>query len=330
MQTIEASYEIVTPMFIGGGDLSEVPELRPPSIKGALRFWWRALQWGACLKDADGDTQAALMALHQQEGELFGLAAKTETKNGQGAFFLKLKENSSNETVSNWPRNDKAGADFLGYGLIRTNITPQKKAIQKGGFTIYLVLKKKTITPQQIDQLKQVLKLWGLLGGLGSRSRRGFGSVALKKLDGECFDFKDTAAYFEAIRTFFEPVELAPAMPIFTAFNQAMLIAVMKRNRDCTNYKDLMNSLGQEYKNARYDAGKGMDRLPFGLPLAKTDEKNRRSSPLLMHIHLTAKGYVAVISFIPANFHHKYLKGDDVTFYEPLQKYMEAMEKIYP
>jgi CRISPR-associated protein Cmr1 len=34
--------EIITPMFISGAD-GHTPELRPPSIKGMLRFWWRAL-----------------------------------------------------------------------------------------------------------------------------------------------------------------------------------------------------------------------------------------------------------------------------------------------
>jgi len=45
MQEIKATYKIVTPMFLGGADHEE--EIRVPSIKGALRFWWRALAWGA-------------------------------------------------------------------------------------------------------------------------------------------------------------------------------------------------------------------------------------------------------------------------------------------
>ena len=43
---ITASLEIVTPMFLGGAATTEVADaIRPPSIKGALRFWWRALNW---------------------------------------------------------------------------------------------------------------------------------------------------------------------------------------------------------------------------------------------------------------------------------------------
>ncbi len=326
MQTIEAEYRIVTPMFIGGGDQSDNPELRPPSIKGALRFWWRAMQWGACLEKT-ASHEAALKELHRQEAELFGAAAKEENGGGQGVFFLKLKAHHSKGVESSWPKNNDAGAGFLGYGLDATEGSPHKKAIREGEFTLCLALKK-TITEAQVEQLKQVLKLWGLLGGLGSRSRRGFGSVALKKLDDECFDFADKAAYFDAIRAFLYPLELAPAMPIFTALNQSLVIGAAKEGGDS---KKLMDALGGQYKEARNKAGKGRAKVPFGLPLSKTDDKNRRSSPLLMHIHHLATGYIAIVSFISADFHHVYSpQGDDEAFYKPLQDYMATMESIYP
>jgi hypothetical protein len=44
MKTLQATYRIVTPMFIGDAE-QKATDLRPPSIKGALRFWWRALNW---------------------------------------------------------------------------------------------------------------------------------------------------------------------------------------------------------------------------------------------------------------------------------------------
>jgi CRISPR-associated protein Cmr1 len=48
METIEAVYRIVTPMFIGGADQKPNDGVRAPSFKGMLRFWWRALNWGRC------------------------------------------------------------------------------------------------------------------------------------------------------------------------------------------------------------------------------------------------------------------------------------------
>ncbi|WP_201721812.1 type III-B CRISPR module RAMP protein Cmr1 [Desulfotomaculum copahuensis] len=34
---------VLTPMFIAGAD-GLTPEFRAPSLKGAMRFWWRAVQ----------------------------------------------------------------------------------------------------------------------------------------------------------------------------------------------------------------------------------------------------------------------------------------------
>ncbi len=42
MKTIEFECETITPMFLAGAD-GKTPELRPPSIKGLMRFWWRAM-----------------------------------------------------------------------------------------------------------------------------------------------------------------------------------------------------------------------------------------------------------------------------------------------
>lgn len=43
MNTIIFECETVTPMFLTGAD-SKKPEFRAPSIKGLMRFWWRAIQ----------------------------------------------------------------------------------------------------------------------------------------------------------------------------------------------------------------------------------------------------------------------------------------------
>ncbi len=51
MEKLEATFRIVTPMFIGGADQTPSDGIRPPSVKGALRFWWRALNWGRFWKE---------------------------------------------------------------------------------------------------------------------------------------------------------------------------------------------------------------------------------------------------------------------------------------
>ena len=69
---LTATFAVTTPLFLGGADLQNGrPELRPPSIKGVLRFWWRALAWSR----HDGD----LSKIHSAEAELFGAAGDAKT-----------------------------------------------------------------------------------------------------------------------------------------------------------------------------------------------------------------------------------------------------------
>jgi len=110
-------------MFIGGADQTPSDGIRPPSVKGDLRFWWRALNWGR-FRTAHADDASALSALHKEEGRLFGLAAKTVNGNqvgGQGCFLLTVQHaqlTSELPPVVHKELKTKAAARYLGYGII--------------------------------------------------------------------------------------------------------------------------------------------------------------------------------------------------------------------
>lgn len=71
---IQATYRIVTPMFIGDAE-QNATGIAPQSVKGALRFWWRALMWGEIRSQDQFNTdEKALRELHEQEAKLFGIA----------------------------------------------------------------------------------------------------------------------------------------------------------------------------------------------------------------------------------------------------------------
>ncbi|MDQ7005467.1 MAG: type III-B CRISPR module RAMP protein Cmr1 [Ghiorsea sp.] len=113
MNTIEATYRIVTPMFIGGAEGKPDDGIRPPSFKGALRFWWRALNWTKVYNIAD---------LHKKEAELFGSAAKMndgKQTGGQGVFLLSIKELGVSKPMNDWPKAN-TGAGYLAYGILES------------------------------------------------------------------------------------------------------------------------------------------------------------------------------------------------------------------
>ncbi|ASF46389.1 type III-B CRISPR module RAMP protein Cmr1 [Methylovulum psychrotolerans] len=250
MQTIEARFEIVTPMFIGGGNPDEV-ELRPPSIKGALRFWWRALHWGQCLGIQNNNISDALTLLHEREAALFGAAANDD-KYGQGKLQIRL---TLEENLREYPRptNLPSGqAYLLGQGLYHFDNGLLKKALDANQhFTIHLKLAN-DVKPEPV---LNTLLIWGLLGGLGSRSRKGWGSVAIRSLiykkslgeDGRAIEVPDTTnTYKTKVQELL--MDLAPCLPPFTAFSKKTRIDLSKIGN---NALTLLGGIGQEMQMYR-------------------------------------------------------------------------------
>ena len=110
---IEATYRVVTPMFCAGAE-PEQAELRLPSFKGVLRFWWRALSWSRL----GGD----LAKILEEEAELFG-----SSSGGQSRVSLRLEKATRPKLVlkgavlsisSEDQRTVGEGARYLGYGVM--------------------------------------------------------------------------------------------------------------------------------------------------------------------------------------------------------------------
>ncbi|MCI5144801.1 MAG: type III-B CRISPR module RAMP protein Cmr1 [Candidatus Electrothrix sp. AR3] len=179
--TLAATYEIVTPMFIGDAG-QDAQTVQPASVKGALRFWWRALNWGRVFIENDGKNAEALQQLHREESKLFGRAAEEVNKKqigGQGGFLLRVISNTpraSNLNQKKEYQNNTWQKYLLGLGLFQDGYN--RKALVSGTFTIELFCRNKKIA----EDMKPVLLAWGLLGGLGSRNRKGLGSVAITSL----------------------------------------------------------------------------------------------------------------------------------------------------
>ena len=163
MHILRATYRIVTPMYIAGAD-QEAAEFRVPSFKGALRFWWRAIEWPKIIRDGK-DPQKAFACLVNREENLFG------SVNGRSKVMVRCL---------GAPAASKAPLDphrYGGYGL------SDRKALLTGE----LVIELRAGEGDRLDRVEPALKLLGLCGGLGSRSRNGYGSLTLIDIhrDGE-------------------------------------------------------------------------------------------------------------------------------------------------
>ncbi|BBB92060.1 MAG TPA: type III-B CRISPR module RAMP protein Cmr1 [Methylomusa anaerophila] len=173
MQRILINCNVLTPMFITGVD-GRTPELRPASLKGVLRFWWRAVQLEEETKE-----------LCQRESSLFG-GATQET--GRSKIFLQISSPSGLNTNPYPPLPHHTGRTGCKPCLDK-DIYECKKNSKIPAIDLnqnFCILLKYIDLPEYFstDQLISLCKLIAALSGLGKRSRRGFGSFTVTAIAG--------------------------------------------------------------------------------------------------------------------------------------------------
>ncbi len=206
---LKATFHINSPMFVAGAEQSKA-EFTPTAFKGVLRFWWRALNWSQ-IRLASENKEQALKELHRKEGLIFGVSASDGREGmGQGGCLVNLdttlqatdKKSQEAENIlgiyiyQNRRQEDhwgirKGGLGYLlGQGIFNTGkVSNKSKGLSRSfiqhGQTFSVEL---TVFSQYQNEIIDTLKLIGLLGGFGSRSRHGFGSVTLLDIEKKQLD----------------------------------------------------------------------------------------------------------------------------------------------
>ncbi len=164
LKKITFEIETITPMFLAGADQSRA-ELRAASIKGLLRFWWRAIR-----------AQSNIDELRKEEAKIFG----SSDEGTGGAKFTIRATQPDKEAVSVYPnpgRQDPVGYHFYSVFMQRGKERPYFPEGSK--FKIILTARDELVLKTA------AASLWILvyLGGLGTRARRGAGNIVVNKTD---------------------------------------------------------------------------------------------------------------------------------------------------
>ena len=171
MRRVAFNCRTITPMFLAGVD-NRLPELRPPSIKGAMRFWWRAVQRFASQDD-----------LKKKEAELFGSGGESF---GRAPFNIRaqgVKLNIGEDQPLPHHRNGWCGEDKGCRNNNRGLCDKQfpLRCYKKGG-TFQVRFESRD---DSASFAGKVFRLSSILGGLGRRCRRGFGSYYIQEDTGD-------------------------------------------------------------------------------------------------------------------------------------------------
>lgn len=181
--SITADLELITAMVGGGAVARMVDEDRPvngKTVRGQLRFWWRAAR--AARYGADG-----LAAMRRDEAWLFGKAAtfkEEEVKAGLGPSRVQVTVDilRTGRAEAYRPGRTPAYASFPLPANANTN-SPAARLISDLAFRVTLQVDGRHLSGGPLDRqtidadLQAALWAWVTFGGVGARTRRGFGAL---------------------------------------------------------------------------------------------------------------------------------------------------------
>lgn len=166
MKSIKLTLDMITPGLCGGASPNELAEIRAPSIRGQLRWWFRVLGGFASLHK---------IPVAIQEADIFGSCAGDEGQASQ----LQVRVRVVNKPVSAVKRADDLGAGMnTPKGYLLFPLRQQGKAIFDDTlptFELHLNWRGK---PEIAENIKALATVFGHLGSLGFRSRRAMGALA--------------------------------------------------------------------------------------------------------------------------------------------------------
>lgn len=345
--------EIVTPCFLGGA--RDRAEWRGASIRGQLRWWFRAVAGARFTGDLD--------AVRKAEEEIFGSTRRSsavrvtpsrgpEAEKGDSGETLLEDGVTPEELASRWGDESRATVNrlrlqrgatsnplhYLAYGPVAKGhlerpLLPSRTRV---GFTLQWVRKP---SPDLKELFSLALRAWLCLGGIGARSRKGFGSLHLQGCDRKAFE--------EVVRNLLALGRGFAGEPEWTCLSErsrvlvgdrgfaqgeealsflgSWLIAFRRRYGKSTDNRTY-GGLPVANRDYEWAAPRGTqprqgipDRIGFGLPLPFTrrvdgqflgesviwgpgEKDPRRASPLLLHVAHFGKGYFPVLTYLPARF----------------------------
>jgi CRISPR-associated protein Cmr1 len=167
MKWKEYKVEIVTHCICAGADQKSA-EIRVPSIRGEVRWWFRAL----------GGSK-------EEEKLLFG-GVHGDAKRSSVVFRVEnLPPNQEAKNLNDlFGNNQNDPRSYLLWPLRPTRQSDQKRGMFPPGATFDLKYALRSDMSngrkELLSKLDAALTLWLMLGSLGTRGRRGFGSLALR------------------------------------------------------------------------------------------------------------------------------------------------------
>lgn len=302
IRSVTFNCEVITPMFLGGAD--QQPELRPPSIRGAMRWWFRAMKAESkikTLKDLEkaafGDTDTSSSFAVRLKGDfIIGKQVKQDNNLGWQSGFDNWKRRLLPENEGK-NKIDHTGIGYVFYSGLKRQYIPCGSS-----FDVILSFKKQ----QHLQDIMNSLWLLIYFGGIGLRSRRGAGSILCKgfpfsenQLLDEQFIFKGSTS--GELKTFLESGAKKIVLGATSVGSYSTLkgSTVYVMATTYSSWVEALNEISKVYEKYRFSNRSNIfEGGNFGLPIIHTGNPKtriigeriagkiveRRSSPVIFKV----------------------------------------------
>jgi len=305
MYSLKLKLEMISPLFMYGAGKKGKPEVRLTEFKGLMRFWWRAVR---ALDDIN--------ALKNEEIKIFGGISEKESI--KSPIKLSIKGAGDNETAENLEEEIKR--------CVSKNAEQNSKAVMYLLYSVYSIRKlpfykwggsfELTVTGKNREAFKKAAaSLWCLiyLGGVGMRSRRGAGNLAVIDAEGDPFglEFMSTVESPEEmagwiVENFNRVRDIIGIPPNFCySYSNLSFSRFIISARPFNTWVEALGDIGKYYMRFRKENVRRIESGVFGLPVVhgirernitkvfgrkpvggqnRRDSFNRRPSPLIIKV----------------------------------------------
>ena len=332
--------EVVTPLFLGGAERPGA-ELRTASIKGMLRFWWRALyghsyQSPEELQNAENRIWGGAVLDRKEDGMLVEKRQKSQVK----ISFNQLHDGI--EKFERLPRGHLFSVkhfqlgiiDYLAYGLHEYDKTIKGpkyiRAHIPSGVSFSLLIESDLSAEKEC---LSSLATWLKYGGLGSRARNGLGSLTVKS-----WEYMDEGA--RAAEDYF--LKYLPELNKYSdknkkdycAFSSSTCLYISPERE---KWEDALSDIGKAYRDARLkleDKHKFIRRPLLAKPLEVKKEisiKERYAKPCYLNVQKENGKFRGQILVMPDIYgESKLMKQREDVLNEVNDHFTSVLKKVTP
>lgn len=177
----QRKYQLITPLLGGGvkaGETDPITVINGKSVRGQLRFWWRATR--------GGQFGGSLQRMREVEELIWGAASDESNKRPSLVqIVITIDSAGQPESYRDWCPNE---LKYAAFPLQRSNasIRHQVKFMLHASFEARQInftdAQEGRRTIDAATEVNAALWAWETFGGIGARTRRGFGALQLLSL----------------------------------------------------------------------------------------------------------------------------------------------------